>query len=161
VAAGGDQALLINDAASIRKLSLKVFDRTFTITNVLRLLSVIIAFVGILSALMAIQLELGREFAVLRALGLTRAQLFGIAEAQTGVLGLVAGLMALPLGVLLALMLVKIINRRSFGWGMSFEVDPALLANALVLSLGAALVAGLYPAYRIAITSPAEVLREE
>jgi putative ABC transport system permease protein len=69
--------------------------------------------------------------------------------------------MALPLGVLLALMLVKIINRRSFGWGMSFEVDPALLANALVLSLGAALLAGLYPAYRIAITSPAEVLREE
>ncbi len=161
VAASGDQALLINDAASIRELSLKVFDRTFTITNVLRLLSVIIAFVGILSALMAIQLELGREFAVLRALGLTRAQLFGIAEAQTGVLGLVAGFLALPLGVLLALMLVKVINRRSFGWGMSFEVDPALLFNALVLSLSAALLAGLYPAYRIAVTSPAEVLREE
>ncbi len=160
-AASGDQALLINDAASIRELSLEVFDRTFTITNVLRLLAVVIAFVGILSALMAIQLELGREFAVLRALGLTRAQLFGIAEAQTGVLGLVAGLLALPLGVLLALMLVKVINRRSFGWSMSFEVDPALLGNALVLSLAAALLAGLYPAYRIATTSPAEVLREE
>ncbi|MDX1529462.1 MAG: FtsX-like permease family protein, partial [Gammaproteobacteria bacterium] len=160
-AASGDQALLINDAASIRVLSLEIFDRTFTITNVLRLLAVIIAFVGILSALMAIQLELGREFAVLRALGLTRAQLFGVAEAQTGVLGLVAGLLALPLGVLLALMLVKVINRRSFGWSMSFEVDPALLVNALVLSLAAALLAGLYPAYRIANSSPAEVLREE
>ncbi len=160
-AASGDQALLIHDAASIRELSLEVFDRTFTITNVLRLLAVIIAFVGILSALMAIQLELGREFAVLRALGLTRAQLFGIAEAQTGVLGLVAGLLALPLGVLLALMLVKVINRRSFGWSMSFDVDPALLVNALLLSLTAALLAGLYPAYRIANTSPAEVLREE
>jgi len=160
-AAAGDQALFINDAASIRELSMEVFDRTFTITNVLRLLAVIIAFVGILSALMAIQLELGREFAVLRALGLTRAQLFGIAEAQTGVLGLVAGLLALPLGVLLSLMLVEVINRRSFGWSMSFEVDPALLGNALALSLCAALLAGLYPAYRIATTSPAEVLREE
>lgn len=160
-AASGDQALSINDAASIRKLSLEVFDRTFTITNVLRLLAVIIAFVGILSALMAIQLELGREFAVLRALGLTRAQLFGIAEAQTGVLGLVAGVLALPLGVLLALMLVEVINRRSFGWSMSFEVDPMLLLNALLLSLAASLLAGLYPAYRIANTSPAEVLREE
>jgi putative ABC transport system permease protein len=60
-AASGDQALSINDAASIRKLSLEVFDRTFTITNVLRLLAVVIAFVGILSALMAIQLELGRR----------------------------------------------------------------------------------------------------
>lgn len=160
-AASGDQTLSIADTATIRELSLEVFDRTFTITNVLRLLAVVIAFVGILSALMAIQLELGREFAVLRALGLTRAQLFGIAEAQTGVLGLVAGLLALPLGVLLALMLVKVINRRSFGWSMSFEVDPALLANALVLSLAAALLAGLYPAYRIATTSPAEILREE
>jgi putative ABC transport system permease protein len=160
-AASGDQALYMNDAASIRTLSLEVFDRTFTITSVLRLLAVLIAFVGILSALMAIQLELGREFAVLRALGLTRAQLFGIAEAQTGVLGLVAGVLALPLGVLLALLLVEVVNRRSFGWSMSFQVDPALLVNALLLSLAASLLAGLYPAYRIARTSPAEVLREE
>lgn len=160
-AASGEQALQINDAASIRDLSMEVFERTFTVTHVLRLLAVVIAFVGILSALMAIQLELGREFAVLRALGLTRAQVFGIAEAQTGVLGLVAGLLALPLGVLLAQMLVEVINRRSFGWSMAFEVDAVLLLQSMALSLSAALLAGLYPAWRIAVTSPADVLREE
>ena len=161
VAARGEQSLDIHSTGAIRALSLEVFDRTFTITNVLRLLAVVIAFVGILSALMAIQLELGREFAVLRALGLTRAQLFGIAQSQTGLLGLAAGLLALPLGVLLALILVEVINRRAFGWSLDFHVDPGLLAQALALSVCAALLAGIYPAYRIAVTPPAEVLREE
>ena len=160
-AAGGEQALVVSDTGTIRRLSLEVFDRTFTITTVLRLLAVAIAFVGVLSALMAIQLELGREFAVLRALGLTRAQLFGIAESQTGVLGLIAGLLAIPLGLLLAHVLVSVINRRSFGWSMDFHLDPSLIAEALLLSVCAALLAGLYPAYRIAVTPPATVLREE
>ena len=161
VAAAGDQVLVVNDTGEIRRISLEIFDRTFTITHVLRLLAVAVAFVGVLSALMAIQLELGREFAVLRALGLTRIQLFGIAEAQTGVLGFVAGLLAIPLGFLLAHMLVTVINRRSFGWSMDFHLDPWLIGQALALSVGAALLAGLYPAYRIAATPPAAVLREE
>lgn len=160
-AASGEQALVVHDTATIRRLSLEVFDRTFTITTVLRLLAIAIAFVGVLSALMAIQLELGREFAVLRALGLTRAQLFGIAESQTGVLGLIAGLLAIPLGFLLANVLVTVINRRSFGWSMDFYLDPSLIAEALLLSVCASLLAGLYPAYRIAATPPAAVLREE
>ncbi|HEY5701518.1 MAG TPA: FtsX-like permease family protein, partial [Gammaproteobacteria bacterium] len=161
VAAGGEQALIISDTGTIRRLSLEVFDRTFTITTVLRLLAVTIAFVGVLSALMAIHLELGREFAVLRALGLTRAQLFGIAESQTGVLGFIAGLLAIPLGFLLAQLLVVVINRRSFGWTMDFYLDPSLIGQALLLSVGAGLLAGLYPAYRIAVTPPAVVLRAE
>lgn len=160
-AAGGEQALVVSDTGTIRRLSLEVFDRTFTITTVLRLLAVAIAFVGVLSALMGIQLELGREFAVLRALGLTRAQLFGIAESQTGVLGFIAGLLAIPLGFLLAYVLVTVINRRSFGWSMDFHMAPSLIAEALLLSVCAALLAGLYPAYRIAVTPPATVLRQE
>jgi len=76
-------------------------------------------------------------------------------------LGAAAGLLALPLGVLLALILVEVINRRAFGWSLDFHVDPGLLAQALALSVCAALLAGIYPAYRIAVTPPAEVLREE
>ena len=37
-----------------------IFDRTFTITNVLRLLAILVAVVGVLSALLALQLERAR-----------------------------------------------------------------------------------------------------
>src|SRR5690606_31075595 len=91
-AAGGEQDLIIRSNRALRQASLDVFDRTFTITTVLRLLAVAVAFVGVLSALMALQLERARELAVLRAEGLTPGQLWRYVSLQTGVMGLLAGL---------------------------------------------------------------------
>jgi putative ABC transport system permease protein len=157
----GDGSLRVRSNAGIREASLEVFDRTFTVTRVLRWLAVIVAFVGILSALMALALERAREVAVLRSLGFTRGQVWGLVQLQTGVLGLLAGLFAIPLGLLLAVLLVQVINRRSFGWTMALDVDPSLLAQAPALALAAALLAGLYPAWRMATTPPATALRSD
>ena len=76
-------------------------------------------------------------------------------------MGLIAGLLATPLGTLLALVLILVINRRSFGWTLQVHIDPAILVQALLLALTAALLAGVYPAWRMARTSPALALREE
>jgi putative ABC transport system permease protein len=159
--AGPDQALLIRDHRALRQASLEVFDRTFAITEVLRRLGIAVAFVGVLSALMALQLERARELAVLRALGLGRSQLWGLVTGQTGLLGLSAGLVAVPVGVAVALILVHIVNRRSFGWTLEAEIGPGVLAGAVALAVGAALLAGVYPALRMAGASPASGLREE
>ncbi|MDJ0864228.1 MAG: ABC transporter permease [Gammaproteobacteria bacterium] len=159
VAAG--QSVLIRSNRGLREMSLAVFDRTFTITTVLRLLATLVAFVGVLSALMALQLERAREMAVLRASGLTGAQVLGLVSSQTGVMGLIAGLLAVPLGTALALVLVLVINRRSFGWTLQVHVDPWILLQALALAVLAAVLAGLYPAWRMARTSPALALRED
>ncbi|MEM7587471.1 MAG: FtsX-like permease family protein [Acidobacteriota bacterium] len=145
----------------LRQASLEIFDRTFQITDVLRLLSVMVAFIGVLTALMALQLERSREFGVLRANGLTPRQVWGLVTAQCGLMGGVAGLLSLPLGTALAALLIHIINRRSFGWTLQMEVAPMILLQAVALALAAAFLAGLYPAYRLARTSPALALREE
>jgi len=160
-AADLDQALHIRPNRVIREASLEVFDRTFTITVVLRLLATGIAFVGVLSALMALALERAREIAVLRATGVTGAQVWGLVGAQTGFLGLIAGLLAIPLGLVLALVLILVINRRSFGWSLEVAIDPAILAQAVALAVAAALLAGVWPAHRMSRTSPARALREE
>jgi putative ABC transport system permease protein len=80
---------------------------------------------------------------------------------QTVMMGLTAGLLALPLGNVLAAILVYIINKRSFGWTMQFDLIPSIMIEAILLSLFAAILAGLYPAYKMSITSPANALREE
>ena len=46
---------------------LAIFDQTFAITTALNLLASVVAFIGILSALMALQLERTREFGTMRA----------------------------------------------------------------------------------------------
>ncbi|MDY7227791.1 ABC transporter permease [Hyalangium rubrum] len=159
--AGDTQTLNVRPNRALREGSLEVFDRTFTITQVLRLLAIGVAFIGVLSALMALQLERAREFAVLRATGLTPGQLWGLVSLQTGLLGLLAGLFAVPLGVGLAAILVYVINQRSFGWTMQLALTPGILVQALALSLVAAALAGLYPAWRMARANPANALREE
>ncbi len=156
-----DQQLRVRANSAIRAASLRVFDRTFAITNVLRLLAVLVAFVGILSALMALQLERARELAILRATGFTPGQLGGLVTLQTGFMGLLAGLLSLPVGVMLALLLIHVINRRAFGWSMQTLVPAGVLAEALALAVAAAVLAGLYPAWKMARTSPAQALREE
>ena len=109
--------------------------RTFAITGVLRTLSVVVAFVGMLAALMALQLERTREIGVLRALGLTPRQVWGLITAQTGIIGLIAGLLAVPSGLMLAAVLVFVINRRSFGWTMSIDPSPSILLQGVALSV--------------------------
>lgn len=154
-------ALSIRSNREIRDASMEVFHRTFAITHVLRLLAIAVAFIGILSALLALQLERTREVAILRALGLTPRQLAGLVLTQTGFLGLCAGLLALPLGLLLAWALVAVINLRSFGWSMDLTVSGEMLGQAPVLALIAAVLGGVYPARRAARMGAAEGLREE
>ncbi|OED39670.1 hypothetical protein AB833_14755 [Chromatiales bacterium (ex Bugula neritina AB1)] len=143
----------------IREVSLTIFDRTFAITHVLRLLTVGVAFVGILSALLALALERRREFAVLRALGLTPAELSKLLFVQSGLMGLVAGVLALPLGYLMSRILVDIINVRSFGWSMDFHVPAIVLLQTVALAVVAALIAGIYPSIMLSRLSAAGTLR--
>ncbi len=157
----GRQALLIRSNADIRALSMSIFERTFIITRVLYWLAAGVAAVGLISALLAWELERSRELAIVRSLGLTPAGAAVLIEAQTGFMGLTALLAAIPAGLLTALVLTDVINRRAFGWRIDLHLSSSQFTNALLLSLTAALVAGLYPAWRTARAPIAGEIREE
>jgi putative ABC transport system permease protein len=157
----GRQELYISSNVSLRELSLLIFDRTFVITDILYWLTLGVAFIGILSAMLALQLERAREFATLRALGMTPTQVGSMIITQTGVIGLLSGLAAVPLGVVMAWVLIKVINRRAFGWQIDMSIGPGILLVAVAFAMGAALLAGLYPAYRAGRSQPAIAMREE
>ena len=157
----GRAELLISSNRGVRRNALEVFDRTFAITIALRLLATLVAFVGILSTLMSLQLERAREIGVLRASGMTRRQLWGVTLLETGLLGTSAGLVAMPTGFILALILIYIINLRSFGWTLTMQLQVGEFVQAFLVALTAALLAGLYPAWRMSRTDPAEALRME
>jgi len=87
--------------------------------------------------------------------------MWGLVFLETGLMGGAAGLLAMPTGYLLALILVYIINRRSFGWTLQMQVDWPPFAAALLIALSAALLAGIYPAWRLGRMEAAEALRSE
>lgn len=157
----GEREVVIQSNRALRQSALEVFDRTFLITGVLRLLVTLVAVIGVLSALMSLQLERAREIGVLRALGLTPREVWLVSTSQSGLMGLVSGAMAIPVGLCLAAIMIFVINRRSFGWTLQMEAAPEILLQAFLLALVASVVAGLYPAFRMSTTRPAVALREE
>lgn len=158
---GQVQNLLVQPNRELRRETLEIFDRTFAITGTLQVMTTAVAFVGVLSAMMSLQLEKGRQFGVLRSIGLTGRQLWILVLGETGLLGLAAGLLAAPTGYVLAVILIYVINRRSFGWTLLMDVRPGPFGQALLIALGASLLAGIYPAWRIMQRSAAEAVRFE
>jgi putative ABC transport system permease protein len=156
-----DAGFRLRSSEVMRRISLEIFDRTFKITEVLRMLAATVAFLGVLSALLSIELERTRELAVLRSVGFAPRQLRTLLLTQTGLLGAAAGIAAAPLGTVLAALLIHVINRRSFGWTMELILSPGPIATGLALAIGAALLAGVYPALRIGRIELGAALREE
>jgi putative ABC transport system permease protein len=157
----GRQDILIRSNLTLRQGSLEIFDRTFAITAALRLLAIIVAFIGVLSALLSLQLERTREFGILRATGMTVGQLWALTLLETGLIGTTAGLLALPVGYVLAWILIYVINVRSFGWTLQMQLEPANFIQAFAVAVLAALLAGIYPSFRLGKMTVSTAIREE
>lgn len=166
VALGGNAVasvpyVVLQSNRALRDAALVIFDRTFAITQALRVIAVAVAFIGILSALMALQLERTRELGTLRATGMTLRQLWRLTLLESGLMGAAAGILAIPVGLLLAAILIYVINLRSFGWTIFFTSVPEVYVQALLVSIGASLLAAIYPMLRLSKLQVIEALREE
>ncbi len=143
----------------VREQTLAVFDRTFRISWALAILVGMIAAIALISALLALGLERGREYATLRALGLSRKGLAGVVLTQTTSLAVIAVLMAIPFSMLIHAVLSLAVQPRAFGWSvvLSWPWQPLAVLVPLAIVLGA--MAGGYPAWKIATRDPAPLLR--
>ena len=157
----GTFAFETRSAKAIHTASLVVFDRTFAVTQVLKLITLTVAFTGVLAALLALQLERRREIALLRSCGFTRWQAAFSVYVQTGAIGLASGVFAIPLGWAVGVVLVHVVNVRAFGWSMTMEFGYGLFVETVAMAVLAALIAGTYPAFKLARTNAAQGLRFE
>ena len=158
--ASRSDGLQVGTSKMLREFSLEIFDRTFTITQVLRLIAGLVAVIAILNALQAQRLDSAREIAVLRSIGLAPTAVMRLGLLQTGLLGCCAGLLAVPLGMLLAWLLIFVVNRIAFGWSMLFVPDLTLLLQGVLLAALAGVIAGWWPTRQSVRDLPAVDLRE-
>ena len=156
-----DQEVIIRDNRTLRNDALEVFDRTFAITNALRFIATLVSIIGILSAVLLIVVERKKEFGILKALGIRAKDLWKLILTETGLMGLFAGLFAIPTGIVISLILVYIINLRSFGWTILFSFNWLSIGQTLIIAIISAGIAGIYPVYRIIRMKTIQVLRYE
>jgi len=80
---------------------------------------------------------------------------------ETGLMGVFAGIFAIPTGIVISLILVYVINLRSFGWTIQFSVDFWTLFQGMVIAIVAAMLATIYPLRALNRLEPIQVIREE
>lgn len=136
----GAERLTLATPGEIRTLSLHVFDRTFAVTYALEAAAIVIGLAGLSSAFGALVLARRREFGMLRHLGMTRGQIRRMLAAEgllVSGIGLTVGML---LGFAMSLILIHVVNRQSFHWGMDLHVPwlPLAILAFVLLALAVA-----------------------
>ena len=149
----------ITDQAAIKAFSLSIFERTFAVTAALNVLTLAVAGVAILTSLLTLASMRLPQLAPAWALGLTRTTLGRLEFIRALVLAALTFTFALPVGLVLAWMLLAIINVEAFGWRLPMHLFPLDWARLGALSLGAAGLASIWPAYQLAKRPPADLAR--
>lgn len=132
-------------------------NRLVGLFDVLALLAVVIGGLGIVNTLAMGVVERGREIAILRSHGMTVAQVEAMVVTEAAIIGAVGGLGAVVVGLLVAWTTVAVGGPRDFAAGL--VLPWPLLAAVVLLGIGVAAVAGIYPARSAARTSITESLK--
>ncbi len=150
----------IIDNSAIHRQAMRVFDRTFVIADTLGNITLFIAVCGIFFATLAGEISRQRHTALLRCLGVSGKELVGLGALQLFVFGLISTLIALPLGLSLASLVVDVVIRQSFGWTMELQLMPMAYFKTALLSMLALIIAGALPIIRLVRKAPMKSLRD-
>ncbi|TCV79196.1 ABC transporter permease [Sulfurirhabdus autotrophica] len=119
---------------------------------------------GIINTLLTAVYERRREIGIMQAIGCPHRTLFAAFLLESGLYGLIGGLLGIILGGFAAYLLgpyfvAQNIFTATLHQAPSLSLDGLTITYALGLSIALALLAGLYPAYQAAKLSPMEAIR--
>ncbi|MES2719098.1 MAG: ABC transporter permease [Pseudomonadota bacterium] len=160
-AAGTAGPLEIASTASLRQLSLKIFDRSFAVTVYLQAVAIGVGLVGVAASLSAQVLARRKEFGLLAHLGLTRRQVVTLVGAEAAAWLAAGALIGLLLGLAMAVVLVHVVNPQSFHWTMPLHIPLPRLAALAGTVLAAGVATALWSARRAAGRSAVLAVKED
>ncbi|WP_299691501.1 ABC transporter permease [uncultured Vibrio sp.] len=150
----------IFDNNNIHNQAMRVFDKTFAIADTLGNITLVIAVFGIFFATVAGEVSRQRHISLLRCLGVSAKELVLTGCLQLFVFGLISALIAIPLGLALASLIVDIVIKQSFGWSLELQVIPWGYLVTLGWTMLALMLAGALPVMRMVRNTPMKSLRD-
>ncbi|GFE64958.1 ABC transporter permease [Litoreibacter roseus] len=143
----------------IKQFSMNMFEQTFRVTGALNVLTLGVAAFAMLASLLTLASMRLPQLAPVWALGLTRAKLARFELARTLILALLTWVISIPVGLLLAWVLLSVVNVEAFGWKLPMEIFPSDWFRLGGLALLAACLATLWPIRSLARTPPSALLK--
>lgn len=155
----GVDSSMIDGGVVMKSMFTQIIDVLLTIVSALLAVAVLIALIGVANTLSLSVLERTRENSLLRALGLKKKQLRSMLATEAVLIGGVAALLGMVLGVIYGLLGAQ--SALSSMGTMTYSIPWWQLAAVLAISVIAALLASITPGRRAAKLSPVEGLATE
>jgi putative ABC transport system permease protein len=150
---------VIVDQASLKRMGLEVFERTFAVTAALNVLTLGVAGLALFASLMTLSGIRLPQLAPVWAMGITRRRLAMLELVRTLALAALTLAAAVPVGLALAWVLLEVVNVEAFGWKLPMHLFPLDWIQLGGLALAAALLAAAIPVRRLSRLAPSDLLR--
>ncbi|OEF23509.1 FtsX-like permease family protein [Vibrio rumoiensis] len=136
------------------------FDQTFKVADTLGMITLFIAVFGLFVSTVAGEVARQKQAALLRCFGISGKELVLLGALQLFVIGLFTAIIALPLGIILAQLMVDVVLKNAFGWTIPIELLPEQYFFTFGWSLLTLFIAGAWPVWLMVKTTPMKLLRD-
>ena len=139
---------------------LTLSQQCFRLFDVLGLIGLVVAALGVINTLMMNVLERQREIGGLRSLGLTRWQTTKMVLAEAATLGAIGGAFGLGFGYILSQIFVLALNALA-GYDLQYIFALNVFIAGVFVAFGVSQAAALYPAWKAAGVNIVEAIKHE
>jgi putative ABC transport system permease protein len=138
-------SLDIMNNQTLRDKVMDIFNKSFAITYAIEFISIIVSLIGVINTLLALVFERKKEISVIRYLGGSWGQIQQTLILSAGLVGLAGILLGSLLGPLMSIILVRVVNKISFGWQIHFRIPFVYLSAVTAVLFLTTLFSGLLP----------------
>jgi putative ABC transport system permease protein len=157
---GNAYHLTVDSNQAIRERAMGLIGQTTGMFDVLALIAMIVAALGVVNTLTMNVVERTREIGMLRSLGMTRGQVMKMILAESGLMGVVGGVMGLALGLIMSRTVLSSMNNMA-GFSLTYVFSVEGFVVGMIVAFVVSQLAALWPARRAARLRVIEAIQFE
>ena len=149
----------VTDQAAIKRRSLAIFEQTFAVTAALNILTLGTAGIALFASMTTLSGMRLPQLAPVWAMGTRRGTLARLELIRTLLLVVATLVLAIPVGIALAWVLLAIVNVEAFGWRLPLRLFPLDWLRLAGFAVVASLVSVAFPLLQLARITPSDLLK--
>ena len=145
---------------TLKEEALGISAQTTALFDALAWIAVVVAALGVVNTLLMNVMERTREIGMLRGVGMTRSQVIKMILAESGVMGVIGGVLGIGVGTVLARVFIISVNQMQ-GYNLAYQMATQALLFAIIVSLVVSQLAAVWPSTRAARLRVIEAIQFE
>lgn len=158
---GESRNIGVNSQAEVSEKIDALIDKNFRYTWAIEIAALLVGFLGVLNTLIVSVMERKQELGTLRAIGMSRKQLYSIIFQEAALLGIVSSLIAIALGSWTSSVWIGHSLVSAFGWLIEFHFPWRSVLSVIGCGTLITIAASWLPARQAALLEIREALSHE